>query len=120
MAKGDLAGAEPLCREALERQRTTLGERHPHTLISTSDLGKLLRAKGDFAAAEPLCREALGVQRETLGNRHPSTLASINNLGRLLKEKGDLAAAEPLSREALHGAAREARCSASGHAELHQ
>ena len=46
--------------------RETLGERHPDTLFSMSDLGKLLRAKGDFAAAEPLCREALAVRAESL------------------------------------------------------
>ena len=33
-AKGDLAAAEPLCREALEGMRETLGDRHPHTLSS--------------------------------------------------------------------------------------
>ena len=69
--------------EALEGQRATLGNRHPHTLASTSSLGLLFQAKGDLAAAEPLLREALEGMRETLGDRHPDTLTAITNLGAL-------------------------------------
>eukprot|EP00964_Phaeocystis_antarctica_P031159 scaffold17633_cov65-Phaeocystis_antarctica.AAC.5 len=101
LEKGDLAAAEPLCREALEVGRETLGNRHPSTLAAINNLGQLLKDKGDLAAAEPLCREALEVQRETLGNRHPHTLNSVGNLGSLLQDKGDLTAAESLYREAL-------------------
>ena len=43
--KGDLATAEPLCREALEVSRETLGNRHPHTLTSIHNLGALLLAE---------------------------------------------------------------------------
>ena len=76
---------EPLCREALEVQRETLGGRHPDTLTSINNLGILLQDKGDLTAAEPLLREVLEGQRETLGSRHPSTLASNRNLELLLK-----------------------------------
>ena len=93
--------AEPLCHEALEWRRETLGDRHPDTLSSINDLGVLLQTQGDLASAEPLQREVLNVRRETLGSRHPSALNSINTLGNLLKVKGDLSAAELLYREAL-------------------
>ena len=99
--EGDLAAAEPLCREALERRRETLGDRHPDTLSSINDLGQLLLDEGDRAAAEPLFCEALKARRETLGIRHPSTLNSTNTLGNLLKAKGELSAAEPLLRKTL-------------------
>jgi Flp pilus assembly protein TadD len=102
-AQGKYDEAEPLLREALEVSRETLGNRHPDTLTSISNLGALLYAKGNLAAAEPLIREALEVQRETVGDRHPDTLVYINNLGGLLLAKGDLAAAESLYREALEG-----------------
>ena len=82
--KGDLAAAEPLCRETLEARRETLGNLHPSTLTSICRLSELLRVKGDLAAAEPLCREALEGRRETRGERHPHTLVSIGNLGLLL------------------------------------
>jgi hypothetical protein len=84
MAKGDLAAAEALCREALEGRRETLGNRHPHMFTSINSLGGLLLAKGDLAAAEPLLREAVEGLRATLGSGHPDTLASIGNLRRLL------------------------------------
>jgi hypothetical protein len=76
VAKGDLAAAELLLREALQGSRETLGDRHPHTLGCINNLGMLRKAKGDLAAAEPLYREALDVQRETLGSRHPNTTSS--------------------------------------------
>ena len=41
-AKGDLTAAELLLREALEVRRETLGNRHPHTLISIGNLRVLL------------------------------------------------------------------------------
>ena len=57
-ALGKYDEAEPLCREALEVRRKTLGSRAPDTLASINNLGMLLKAKGDLAAAEPLFREA--------------------------------------------------------------
>uniref|UniRef100_A0A0G4F4S4 Uncharacterized protein n=1 Tax=Chromera velia CCMP2878 TaxID=1169474 RepID=A0A0G4F4S4_9ALVE len=99
--QGDLQGAEKLLREALEVRRQTLGDRHPHTLISINHLGMLLNDQGDLQGAEKLLREALEVRRQTLGDRHPHTLISINHLGMLLNDQGDLQGAEKLLREAL-------------------
>ena len=82
-AKGDLAAAESLCREAMEGLRETLGDRHPSTLASISNLGRLLEDKGDLAAAEPLFREALKGRNETLSMRHPDTEASIADFFRV-------------------------------------
>ena len=53
-AQGKYDEAEPLYREALERQRGTLGNQHQNTL----------KAKGDLAAAEQLRRERLEAQRD--------------------------------------------------------
>ena len=103
-AIGDLDGAEPLLREALEASREKLGDRNPHTLCAIGNLAFLLQAKGDLDGAELLYREALEASREKLGDRHRGTLNSINNLGVLLgRAKGDLDGAEPLLREALAG-----------------
>ena len=71
-AKGNLAAAESLLREALEARRETLGNRHPSTLKSISNLSALLRSKGDLAAAELLCREALA--RRWRCNARPSAI----------------------------------------------
>ena len=85
----------------LEVRRETLGNTHPDTHTSISNLGRLCWTKGDFAAAELLLREALVARRETLGNRHPSTLNSIQNLEVLLWVKGKYEEAAPLCRELL-------------------
>ena len=87
--QGDLAAAEPLCREALDARRATIGDRHPHTLNSIGNLGELLEARGDLTGAESLLREALKGRRETLGNHHPHTHISIHSLDRLLYAKAN-------------------------------
>ena len=63
--------AEPLFREVLAVERETLGDRHPNTLTSLSNLCGLLLAKGDLVAASPLVCEAVEVACETLGIRPP-------------------------------------------------
>ena len=78
--QGQIHAAVPLYCEALSASRATLGDRHPHTLISINNLASLLQAQGNLAAAEPLCREALSARRESLGDRHPDTLDSIKKL----------------------------------------
>ena len=51
-AKGDLAAAEPLYREALEGKRETLGDLHPSTLTSRNHLGALLQKMEDLTFTE--------------------------------------------------------------------
>ena len=94
-AKGDLAAAQLLTREALLKvRRETLGNRHPSTLTSINNLAMLLKGKGDLAAAKPLMREeALEGLRDTQDDQHPSTLTFINRLAMLLKDRADFAAA---------------------------
>ena len=70
-----MAGAEPLCREALEGYREVLGDRHSHTLVSISNLADLLREMGRLAEAQAVLGDAVAVARETLGERHPLALA---------------------------------------------
>ncbi|MEO0477494.1 MAG: histidine kinase dimerization/phospho-acceptor domain-containing protein [Planctomycetota bacterium] len=65
--------AEPLFREALDGSRATLGDRHPHTLLSINYYARLLHAQGKLDEAEPLLREAVEGYRATLGDRHPDT-----------------------------------------------
>ncbi len=112
-AQGDLAGAAPLLREALQVRRETLGNRHPNTLISIGNLGMLLRTQGDLEGAAPLLSEALQACRKTLGNLNPSTLNWISNLGILLMEQGETVEASALMRElqtSLDGASPPKHC----------
>jgi tetratricopeptide (TPR) repeat protein len=100
-SKGDLDGAEPLFRSALEIAEKSLGPNHPDTAGSLNNLAALLESKGDYAAAEPLYRRALAIAEKTLGPNHPNTATSLDNLAGLLESEGDDAAAEPLYRRAL-------------------
>ena len=71
-------------------RRETLGDRHPNTLISMNNLGRLYEAQGRLDEAAPLYAECLRVRRETLGDRHPSTLNSMTNMERLYQAQGRL------------------------------
>ena len=81
---GSFAAAQRLCEKCMRARRTALGDTHPDTLASISNLGSLLYSQGDLAGAAPLLREALAGSRATLGDTHPSTLTTMNNLGLLL------------------------------------
>ena len=90
--------------EALAAQRRTLGDEHPDTLSSISNLGSLRQDNGDLAGAELLKEEALAAERCTLGgDEHPSTLGSINNLAILCYHKGDYHKSYALMSEAGAG-----------------
>ena len=49
----------PWSAEALQARRETLGDRHPDTLTSISNVGMLLQAQGDLEGAAALMRAAL-------------------------------------------------------------
>jgi tetratricopeptide (TPR) repeat protein len=99
--QGKLAEAEPYYRDALEKRRRVLGEEHPNTLDSISNMGVLLGSQGKLAEAEPYCRDALEKRRRVLGEDHWETLISINTMGALLQDQVKLAEAEPYLREVL-------------------
>jgi tetratricopeptide (TPR) repeat protein len=100
-SKGDLNGAEPLFRSALEIAQKTLGPDHQDTAGTLNNLAGLLESKGDYAGAEPLYRRALAIAEKTLGPNHPNTATSLDNLAGLLESEGNNAGAEPLYRRAL-------------------
>jgi serine/threonine protein kinase len=93
--------AYPLQESALASRRRILGEEHPDTITSISNMGVLLDRQGKLAEAEPYLSEALEKRRRVLGEEHPDTLISIINMGLLLQAQGKLAEAEPICRDAL-------------------
>jgi eukaryotic-like serine/threonine-protein kinase len=93
--------AMPLQERALATRRQVVGEEHPDTLYSISQMGILLQGMGKLDEAEPYYREALEKRRRVLGDEHPDTLTSISNMDFLLQGQGKLAEAEPFAREAL-------------------
>ncbi len=69
-AQGKLTEAEPYYREALEGRRRVLGDDHPNTLISKSNLALLLVDLCKTVEAEQMAGEAVVAARETLGAEH--------------------------------------------------
>jgi eukaryotic-like serine/threonine-protein kinase len=93
--------ALPLQESAMATRRGVLGEEHPDTLASISNMGFLLQSQGKLDEAERYNREAAEALRRVLGVEHQQTLDAINNLSTVLQARGKLAEAEPLAREAL-------------------
>ena len=72
-----------LHEEELRASRETLGDCHPETLLSISNMGQLLQAMGQLEEARPLFEEALHASREVLGDRHPETLTLLDSINTL-------------------------------------
>jgi hypothetical protein len=60
----------------MERRSSVLGEDHPDTLSSTSNLASDLRKLGEIEAARALTGMTLERQRLVLGENHPDTRQS--------------------------------------------
>ena len=78
-----------------------LGNAHPSTLATTTNLANLLHSQGKLDAAELLYREALDAQRHVLGAKYTSALAALNIFARLRMAQGRLPEALSLLHEAL-------------------
>ena len=90
-------------RRALELRTELLGARHPDTLESTINTGRLERLRGDLQAAAASYRRALTAARETLGDQDRITLRAVMELADCLLALGQAQEAETLGREALAG-----------------
>jgi tetratricopeptide (TPR) repeat protein len=87
--------------QALAVCRRVLGDEHPATLTSMSNLAGTLGDQGDLAGARGLQEQVLAVCRRMLGEEHPETLTSMSNLAETHRAQGDLAVAHGLQEQAL-------------------
>lgn len=99
--RGDIVGAEPLFREALEIWRAELGNDHRYVTRALNNIAAVLKNRGNLDAAEPLYQEALAIRRRTLSENHPDIATSLANLANLMDRRGAHHEAENLHREAL-------------------
>ncbi|KAH8671817.1 TPR domain protein [Tricladium varicosporioides] len=100
---GSYKAAEDMDRRALEGREKALGEDHPDTLTSVSNLALVLQDQGKYEQAEELSRRALGGWEKALGEDHSNTLTSVDNLASVLQKEGKYEQAEELNRRALGG-----------------
>jgi hypothetical protein len=66
-----------------------LGEDHPSTLTSASNLASDLSNLGEHQAARELDEDTLARRRRVLGDDHADTLTSANNLANELRALGE-------------------------------
>ena len=93
--------AEAKLRLALASTRKVLGEQHPDTARSYSNVAVCLDSQGKYAAALPLHQKALAIKQKALGEQHPETATSYNNVASCLQSQGRHAEALPLFHKAL-------------------
>src|SRR5262245_1414622 len=85
--------AEAKLREALAIRQKILGEQHPATAASYSNVGCYLYEQGKHVEALPLSRKALAISQQVLGEQHPETANCYNNVGFCLAAQGEHAEA---------------------------
>jgi eukaryotic-like serine/threonine-protein kinase len=103
---GAYDAAEPHLRRALDLRRERLGEEHPQTLISKTDLALLVNDKGDGQAAARMLRDVLAAQRRVVGPTDADTLRTESALGWVCRDLAMSAEAETLFRSVLEGQRR--------------
>jgi tetratricopeptide (TPR) repeat protein len=100
-AYADGPGERAMQEEELQTYRSTLGERHPRTLVAKNNLGITLLSHGCLLLARELLESALRDGRHVFGKKHPNTLTAMENLAHTLFEAGDLALALKLQKKIL-------------------
>jgi tetratricopeptide (TPR) repeat protein len=93
--------AQAQLERALELRRHALGEEHPDTLASMTELAVLYQAEGKYAQAEDLFTHSLAMERKVMGATHPATLASMGDLAGLYRSEGKYAQANFLQSQTL-------------------
>ena len=99
--QGDVAGAEPLFRDLLERYRARFGEAHTETVAAMGSLGLILQRLERFDDAVALSERATELDIQINGPEHPLALSSRSNLALLYLRLGRLDEAEPILRDVL-------------------
>jgi tetratricopeptide (TPR) repeat protein len=99
--QGAPARAIQFHRRALADFVRLLGEDHPDTLTSRSNLAGAYESAGDLGRAIPLYQQTLTDRRRVNGENHPDTLTSRNNLAYAYWAAGDLGRAIPLYEQTL-------------------
>jgi tetratricopeptide (TPR) repeat protein len=103
LTRGEPGPALPLFERALTESRRVLGEDHPDTLTSASNLALDLRALGEYERARQLDEDILTGYRRVHGEDHPVTLLPANNLALDLYALGEYERARQLDENTLTG-----------------
>lgn len=93
--------AEELGKQVLDLRSEVLGENHPDTILSTSNLAMVYRSQAESnkshsrrAEAADLMVEAVRKGTSRLGHQHPSVLINTYNLALIRLEQGECGVAK--------------------------
>jgi hypothetical protein len=100
-SRGEPALAQPLFERAWDLRRSQLGDDHPDTLESASNLAGDLWELGQYERARQLGEDTLTRCRRALGDDHPYTLRSAILLTATLWEPGQYERARQLAEDTL-------------------
>ncbi len=79
---------EAILTKAAEIRERILGEDHPATADSKSNLAVLCEKQGKFTKAESLHLRSLAIREKVLGLEHPDTASAYNNLAAQFEKQG--------------------------------
>ena len=99
-SQGRFREAKEVEERAVSLGTKFLGQEHPLTLTSMSNLASTYRGLGDLEGAKELQERVYEVFRRLLGEEHPDTLTSMGNLGLTYWKLGDLEGAKELQERA--------------------
>ncbi|MDM8561401.1 tetratricopeptide repeat protein [Candidatus Parabeggiatoa sp. HSG14] len=94
--QGFFEKAQPLAEIALKIRTEILGEKHPNTLISMTNLAVIYRDLGRLSDALPLFEKSYRFRAEVLRKKHSDTLISLMALAGIYNKLGRLSDALPL------------------------
>jgi serine/threonine protein kinase len=94
--------AEPLFTKVLEAHLSVLGEEHPETLISMSNLGLVCYEQEKYDKAKSLFEKALELAQNVLDEEHPEIVGCMSNLASVNLKLGLYDEAEPLFTKAVY------------------
>ena len=103
VAEAEVAEAEELFLEVLEKRATVLGFDHPSHLVSLVNMGDVKYHSGDYQSAANYFTQALEGQTRTLGPGHLSTLYSASSLAIIHADLGDYQKAFEFWSDAVDG-----------------
>ena len=86
----DLAGARRIQENVLTMSQRLLGQEHPNTLSSMSNLGLFLRGRGRSGGSHTAFEQVVDVRRRVLGEEHPDIVDTMDYLAQTKKAQRDL------------------------------
>ncbi|KAF8246979.1 hypothetical protein K440DRAFT_661715 [Wilcoxina mikolae CBS 423.85] len=93
--------AEELYAPVVDKRKRALGQEHPSTLVSMSNLASTIGSQGRWKEAEKLYLQVMEIREKVLGQEHPSTLISASNLALTYVSQSRWEEAENLGRQVI-------------------